>query len=134
MSSLLAARQAKSDKHLSTLIRTTDYGVTTRRERIDRAMAAGGRLEVTRVFDEAREKVILREMESMRRGNNGWGVPSGNACHPVTIKFNTLKQELADRPTCDQYELHPNHADGDTWFNVLTKTEYDYALSLQARK
>ena len=119
---ITAARLAKANAHLNTLVRSSAFGITTRKERIDKAIAQGCTIEVARVRDEARERAIERELQAMR-GRNGWGVPTGNQCHPITIRFNALQEELKDGPMTVEYRLHF----ADYW-NVLTKTEYDYAI------
>jgi hypothetical protein len=120
-----AARQARSDKALAQLIRTSAYGITTKKERIERAIADGNRLEIVEVRDEARERAIEREMKSMM--GNGWGVPTGNECHPITIKYNKLKAELVAGPKTIEYRMYPAN---EEYWNVLSKTEFDYAQQL----
>lgn len=125
--SLQTMKDAKAKNHLDTLIRTSQYGICTRGQRLQQAIAEGSTLEAATVRDEARERKIQRELDAMR-GRDGWGVPTGNECHPITIKFNALKKELADGPTTTEYRLHRPH--GEYW-NVITKTEYEYALGLE---
>lgn len=119
---LQAARNAKTEKFLNTLIRTSAYGICTRSQRLDQARADGAKLEAVEVRDEARERAIERELKSMM--GNGFGAPTGNERHPITIKYNKLKAELANGPTLIEYRLH--RPDGEYW-NVITKTEFEYA-------
>jgi hypothetical protein len=125
MSNIALARTAKNEKFLSTLIRTSAYGICTRSQRLDQALADGAKLEAAEVRDEARERAIERELKSMM--GSGFGVPTGNVCHPITIKYNKLKAELANGPKMIEYRLH--RPDGDYW-NVITKTEFEYAQSV----
>lgn len=123
MNTLSAARIARTDKFLSTLIRTSAYGICTRAQRLDQAVADGATVKAVEVRDEARERAIEREIAQLK-GRDGWGIPTGNECHPKTIKFNKLKKELADGPKMIEYRL--NRPDGEYW-NVITKTEFEYA-------
>lgn len=122
---MFKANQAKAEKTLSQLVRTSHYGICTRKQRLEQAILDGSTVESASVKDEARERSIQREMKSMM--GNGWGVPTGNDRHPITVKYNNLKAELHRGPTTIEYRLH--RPDGDYW-NVITKTEYEYALSL----
>lgn len=121
--SITTAQQAKGEKFLATLIRSSAYGICTRAQRIDQALADGAKVEAVEVRDEARERAIEREIASLS-GARGWGVPTGNQSHPTTIKYNKLKKELVDGPTMIEYRLH--RPDGEYW-NVITKTEFEYA-------
>ena len=87
-------------------------------------LADGSKVEAVEVRDEARERKLEREIEQLS-GPRGWGVPIGNQSHPTTIKYNNLKKELADGPTCTEYRLH--RPDGEYW-NVITKTEFMYVI------
>ena len=121
--SLTAAKQAKSEQHLAQLVRSTAFGITSRKERIDRALAGGAQLIAATVKDEARERAIDRELAQMR-GPSGWGVPTGNECHPLTIRYRALQTEQAAGPTAVEYRL-----DYGEYWTVLTKTEWEYAKS-----
>jgi hypothetical protein len=125
MMSITAAQSARANKHLGQLIRTSCYGICARSQRLDQALADGCTLEAVSVRDEARERAIQREMKAMM--GNGWGVPTGNDCHPLTIRYNALKSELCAGPVMTEYRMH--RPDGSYW-NELTKTEWEYALSL----
>lgn len=120
---LEVARTVKAQKFLDTLIRTSAYGICTRAQRLDQALADGSTIEAVEVRDDVKVRKLEREIEQMRRSDGGWGVPTGNQSHPITIKYNKLKQELADGPTVIEYRLH--RADGEYW-NVITKTEFYY--------
>jgi hypothetical protein len=122
--SITAARQAKADTHLSGHIRTTAYGVVTRKERLEKALANGARLELVMVRDEARERAIERELHQLR------DYPFGNECHPTTIKVKALKAELAAKPMTEEYRLMQSSIEDGEYWNVLTKTEYQYALTV----
>ncbi len=135
---LTAARAARASSHLAGLIRTTEYGIVTRKARIERAVADGASFAIVSVYDESRERALLREIALMQRGR---GVPTGNANHPLTIKLRELQAELAAGPRKPEYHLHPDHAKAgrvdslgrvETWFSILTKTEFDFAVSLGA--
>jgi hypothetical protein len=126
MTTLTNARQAKTDKFLTTLIRTSAYGICTRAQRLDQAIADGATIEAAQVRDEARERAIEREIQQLK-GRDGWGIPTGNECHPKTIQLRKLQKELADGPMCVEYRL--NRPDGEYW-NVITKTEFEYAKGL----
>jgi hypothetical protein len=130
MANLDAAAAARAAKHLDQLVRTSSFGVVTRKRRLDLAIAAGATLEVASVRDEARERSLQREIETMRKADNGWYVPTGNSNHPLTIKFNKLKADLAAGPKTIEYRLHQTNSDGEFW-NILTKIEYDYAVSIK---
>lgn len=125
MPTLIIANKARADKHLDELVRTTAYGVVTRRERITRALETGAaQLELGNVCDFARIRAIERQIKQMM--GNGWGVPTGNDRHPLTIKYNNLKAELKAGPTKAEYRL-----DFGKYFVELTKTEYDFALTVK---
>ncbi len=119
------ARAAKADVYLDGYIRTTAYGVTTRREWIIRALKQGDYIGVAQVRDTARENAITKQIDYMRKQ---W-LPLGNEHHPETIKFNNLKKELADGPRIAEYRLYH---DDNSW-SILRKTDYDFAVSLGAR-
>ena len=123
--SIAVANQAKAEKHLGQLIRTSAYGICTRKQRLEQAIADGSTVESASVRDEARERAIEREMKAMM--GNGWGVPTGNECHPVTIKYRKLQAELAAKPVMIEYRLH--RPDGEYW-NVISKTEFECAKTL----
>jgi hypothetical protein len=122
--SITAARQAKADTHLQGLIRTTAFGVVTRKERIEKALANGARLEVASVQDEARERAIERELHTLRNH------PFGNEFHPQTIQYRKLKAELAVKPMTEEYRLMQFSTEHGEYWTVLTKTEYQYAQTI----
>lgn len=129
MLSVKLAAQGKADKHLSTLIRTSQYGICTRAQRLEQAMVDGSTLEAASVRDEARERKIEREIAQLK-GRDGWGIPTGNESHPRTIQWRKLQAELAAGPMMIEYRLH--RPDKEYW-NILTKTEFEYASSLTCR-
>ena len=124
--SIAVAQQAKANNHLEQLVRTSAYGICTRRQRMVQAIAEGCTLECVMVQDEARERKIERELKQMQ-GRDGWGVPTGNQCHPTTIKFNALKAELAAKPMIAEYRL--NRPDNAYW-TILSKTEFEFGNTL----
>lgn len=121
------ARNAKNEQYLAQLVRTSAFGICTRKQRIDQAIAAQCRFQSILVRDESRERAIERELKAMQ-GRDGWGVPTGNQSHPVTIKYNALRAELANGPQKVEYRLWVNGANCE-YFNELTKTEWEYAQS-----
>ena len=125
--SIAVAQQAKANNHLEQLVRTSAYGICTRRQRMVQAIADGCTLECAMVQDEARERKLERDIDSMRTADNGFYVPIGNQSHPITIKFNALKAELAARPTMAEYRLH--RPDG-AYFTPLSKTEFEFGKTL----
>lgn len=127
--SITAAQQAKAAKHLGQLIRTSQYGICTRAQRLDQALADGATLESAMVADEARERTIEREIAQLK-GRDGWAIPTGNECHPKTIQWRKLLGELDGKPTMMEYRLH--RPDGEYW-NVLSKTEFEYATQVVAK-
>lgn len=122
-STITKAQEARVEKFLTTLIRTSAYGICTRAERLDQALADGAKVEAINVRNEARERKIERELVQMK-GRDGWGVPMGNDRHPKTIQYRALQTELADGPKMVEYRLH--RPDEEYW-NVITKTEFEYA-------
>ena len=123
-----SARNAKAEQYLNQLVRTSAWGICTRKQRIEQAIAQGCRFQAALVRDESRERAIERELKAMQ-GRDGWGVPTGNQSHPVTIKYNAFRAELANGPKKIEYRLWVNGANCE-YFNELTKTEWDYAQSL----
>lgn len=120
------ARNVKAANHLAQLVSTSAYGICTRAQRLEQAIADGCKLEVATVRDEARERKIEREIQALK-GRDGWGIPTGNECHPKTIQFRKLQAELAAGPMTIEYRLHRPNGE---WWNVLTKTEYEYARNI----
>ena len=103
--SIATARNAKTEQYLAQLVRTSSFGICTRKQRIEQAIAMGCKFESVQVPDESRTRKLEREIETMRRMDNGFYVPSGNENHPITRKFNALKAELAAKPTMAEYRL-----------------------------
>jgi 2'-5' RNA ligase len=118
------AQQAKTDKFLDENGRSPDGTIITRRQRMDQRLADGWKVAVEDVKDDAAIARIKREMEQMMRGHSGYGPPA-NENHPDRIKYNALKKQLADGPKTKQYSI----SDGKGEERIITKTEYDYALS-----
>ncbi|MDE2101018.1 MAG: hypothetical protein KGL39_27475 [Patescibacteria group bacterium] len=127
--SIATARNAKTEQYLAQLVRTSAFGICTRKQRIEQAIAMGCKFESVQVPDEAKMRKLEREIETMRRMDNGFYVPIGNENHPITRKFNALKAELAAKPTMTEYRLWVHGANSE-YFNELTKTEWEYAQAL----
>lgn len=120
------AQKARAEKHLSQYLHTSAWGICTRKQRIDQAIELNCKFEIALVKDESRERAIERELKLIQ-GRDGWGVPTGNQSHPTTIKYNSLRAELANGPKTMEYRLY---VPGKDYWNVLTKTEWEYAQSL----
>jgi len=121
---LTAANTARLQTLLNKQVRTSDLGVVTYAEMVTVRLAAGARLEVAQVTDDATRSRLQREYDFMNRGFN---VPWGNDRHPVTIKAQALKDRLAAPVTCTEYRLVRGDRDGWT---VLPKMVFDWGLTL----
>ena len=122
------ARASKDAKYLDTLIRTHDGRILTRRQRLERLVEAGAWFELQHFDDDAKRRKLERRLDSMRRANNGWGIPWGNASHPRTIEAQAIKDELAGRITekCCVVRL-AGHPDDSI---ILSRTEHAYVVEL----
>ena len=116
------AQQAKADKYLDSLVRTSRYGIVSWREYVDKTLADGGKVESAQVDDDATRVKAQAQYDLMNRGFN---VPWGNASHPKTVAAQRIKTQLAGRITKTEYRLVFS---GDDRWTVITKTAYDYAV------
>jgi hypothetical protein len=117
-------RQAKIDATLDTKVNYSAEGIISRRDWIAKKLSEGSRPEEAQVPDITAINKATKEMDQLRRQ----GEPSGNTNWPATKRYYELKAELASKPTRSEYRMkHSN----DDW-HVVTKTEYDYAVSQKA--
>jgi hypothetical protein len=124
MADITKAADALRNKRLNQLVRTTEFGVITWREYVERRIRAGGTVRTAEVSDYALRAKLEAEYEFMNRGFN---VPWGNECHPTTIKAQALKDRLKGQITSTEYRLSgsvPDH------WTVINKTVYEYGLNL----
>lgn len=119
------AQQAKADKYLDTQVRRADNSIATRRAIIDERMAGGGTTSVKQVQDDAAERKLDREIGAMRRA----GMPTGNEMHPTTIKYRGLLAQQKEGIKVPSYRI--TDKDGETY--IVSKTEYDYAQSIEGK-
>lgn len=126
MPNITKAAQALREKRLTTLVRTSEYGIIAWSDYVKHQIAAGGRVEAAEYSDYALRAKLEAEYELM---NRGFHVPWGNDRHPKTIQAQALKDRLAGQIYSIQYRLYGS--DPDT-FSIINKTIYEYASSLMA--
>lgn len=110
-------QEARANARLEEKIQ--DGQVFTKREWIERKLAAGCLVKVIQVTDRTKITTLEKELSRLRKQ----GEPSGNPNWLPTKRFCAVKQELEDGPTKPEYRLI--HTDGRVF--AITKTEYDYA-------
>lgn len=114
--------QARAEKFLDTRVLTEQFGVVTRREKLDRRREAGYVVRIVSIPDHAAREAAERRAHTMMRADNGWGVPTGNPRHPRTIEYNAL---LKTAKTAMVDEYRHEHPVGGTYY-LLSTFEYQY--------
>jgi hypothetical protein len=121
--SITKARKAKNDKYFAKLISDSKHGILRRDEWLKRLMQDGGRLEVEEVPDDAKRRKCAKMLMIM---NRQW-LPLGNENHPQTIRFRQIERDTFEAVK-NEYRIVRAGENGV--FNVLTKTEFEYASGL----
>ena len=133
MSAIQLAQMARTNKHLSNKIKC-EFGIITNKEYVERLISAGAK---PIIFNEYSEKLTIERDEKLRYMRQNY--PLGNPFHPDTKKYLVLKAEIESYPKVyvQKYSLRvigtvPNHAGNfETTWHIVSKTMYDYALTLK---
>lgn len=123
---MAAAQEARREATLSQDIRTATGEVMERRELVDKELSEGGKPEIVQVPDTA---ALNKAIERKKVMDRGW-VPTGNEKHPATIEYRALQETIKNPPTRPEYRMQKTD---DSW-RVLTKAEYDHAISQKTGK
>lgn len=116
----MSIKAIRENSVLETKMRYPD-GVMTRREWCNMMHLRGAKVICEKVRSNGAMKKLQQEVDRKK-----WSVPFGNECHPETIAYNKLKQQLKDGIYKDAYRLTLN----DSSFFDITKIEYEYFMSL----
>ncbi len=95
-------------------------GILTRREWLKLKMAQGW----TATHNQERNYAAEEKLSTWIK-DNAWSHPWGNSNHPQTIAYNAEKERLKNGIYKDVYRLESGNG-----VYLITKTEYDYFLSL----
>ena len=101
---------------------SVDGVIMTRREFMESLKTKGytAKVHKERMYD--KEDKEQAEIDRLKRG---WTIPTGNQSHPATIAFNKRVEALKEGFYKDFYLIGD-----DNGSYTVTKTEYDYFLSL----
>jgi len=118
---LQRAREARANKVLDEQMMARSRGkVMTRRELVDAEIAEGATPLVQDVEDTAAVNRAVEQKKIMDRRI----VPTGNPNHPETIRYRELEATIKNPPKKPEYRMVKDGA-----WRVLTKSEYDYAVT-----